>query len=240
MKTLVLGDIHGRTCWKDIIDKETPDRVIFLGDYVSTHERNISDKQQCDNLDEILFYKETNPDSVILLRGNHDLQHLGYYWAECSGYFREVGRYMQSIKDRFLENTQWVFVDGNIIFSHAGITNTWFNHSECAFVKDLNVRLPDEFFGFTPDHWGDNYGDSKTQPCTWVRPGSLMADAYNQDEHGISEWTQVVGHTTMKMLVNLKDYDPTSPNIWVCDTLPKQYLVIEDGNFIVKDFEISK
>ena len=44
-KILVLGDIHGRTCWADIIKKENPDKVIFLGDYVSTHD-NISEEQQ--------------------------------------------------------------------------------------------------------------------------------------------------------------------------------------------------
>ena len=72
MKELVLGDIHGRTIWKDIIKKENPDKVIFLGDYVSTHE-GISSKQQVANLEEILAYKKENPDKVILLRGNHKI-----------------------------------------------------------------------------------------------------------------------------------------------------------------------
>ena len=80
MKILVLGDIHGRTIWKDIIKKENPDKVIFLGDYVATHD-NISSKEQIANLEEILAYKEANSSKVILLRGNHDIQHLGYYWA---------------------------------------------------------------------------------------------------------------------------------------------------------------
>ena len=104
-KILVLGDIHGRTCWADIIKKENPDKIIFLGDYVSTHE-NISSDQQCSNLEDILNYKEANLDKVILLRGNHDLEALGYSWAECSGHSRSVSRYMISIKDRFLANTQ--------------------------------------------------------------------------------------------------------------------------------------
>ena len=70
MKTLVLGDLHGRTIWKDIIEKENPDKIIFLGDYVSTHD-DISGIQQIDNLEDILTYKENNLDKVILLRGNH-------------------------------------------------------------------------------------------------------------------------------------------------------------------------
>ena len=70
MKILALGDTHGRTIWKDIIEKENPDKVIFLGDYVSTHD-NISSTQQLNNLEDILAYKEDNLDKVILLRGNH-------------------------------------------------------------------------------------------------------------------------------------------------------------------------
>ena len=72
MKILVLGDIHCRTIWKDIIEKENPDRVIFLGDYVSTHE-DISSTQQINNLVDILTYKENNQDKVVLLRGNHKI-----------------------------------------------------------------------------------------------------------------------------------------------------------------------
>lgn len=72
MKTLVLGDIHGRTIWKDIVEKENPDFVIFLGDYVSTHGFETAE-EQLDNLEEILQYKEENPGKVILLRGNHKI-----------------------------------------------------------------------------------------------------------------------------------------------------------------------
>lgn len=67
-KILVLGDIHGRTIWKDIVNKEDPDLTIFLGDYCTTHD-NISSEDQISNLKEILQYKKDN--NVILLRGNH-------------------------------------------------------------------------------------------------------------------------------------------------------------------------
>jgi len=33
MRTIFLGDTHGRPTWKDIITKENPDRVVFIGDY---------------------------------------------------------------------------------------------------------------------------------------------------------------------------------------------------------------
>lgn len=73
MKITVIADIHGRTCWHNIIEKEKDsDKIIFLGDYVSTHE-DISEDQQCSNLEDILNYKEANPNKVILLRGNHKI-----------------------------------------------------------------------------------------------------------------------------------------------------------------------
>ena len=230
-KILVLGDIHGRTCWVDIIKKENPDKVIFLGDYISTHE-NISEEQQCSNLKDILTYKEANPDKVVLLRGNHDDQHLGYSWAECSGYFDKVGKYMESIKDRFLVDTQWVYVEGNIIFSHAGISKTWFNTFAFKDIRRLNNCEPSERFAFTPSSYSDLYGDSTTQPCVWIRPVALISDA-------LDGYTQVVGHTPLKNIINTRSIKYEWPVIWLCDCLPREYLVIKDNEFIVNKNEES-
>lgn len=72
MKILVLGDIHGRLIWYDIIKHESPDITIFLGDYITSHE-GIYSEQQLANLEDILNYKENNPDKIILLRGNHEI-----------------------------------------------------------------------------------------------------------------------------------------------------------------------
>lgn len=230
MKILVLGDIHGRTIWKDIIEKESPDRVIFLGDYVSTHD-NISSTQQINNLEEILAYKEDNPDKVILLRGNHCLQHLGYYWAECSGLNREVFNYMseENFKKRFLSLTQWIYVDKElgIIFSHAGISSIWMNNSNIDSVYDINKLEPSELFGFTPDSPYDYYGNSITQPPTWIRPQALC-------KCNIRDWDQVVGHTpVIQDIANIKRVTKKNKNIWLCDALGlSQYLIIENGIFI--------
>lgn len=71
MKIVVIGDIHGKLIWKDILDKENPDQVIFLGDYISTHGLE-STEQQLSNLEDILNYKRNHSDNVILLRGNHE------------------------------------------------------------------------------------------------------------------------------------------------------------------------
>lgn len=235
MKILVLGDIHGRTIWKDIIEKENPDKIIFLGDYVSTHD-NISADQQLSNLNNILNYKEENSDKVILLRGNHDTQHLGYYWAECSGWDPKIWQYMSesSFKERFLKLTQWVHIDDDlkVIFSHAGISNIWMNNSDIDSVYDINKLEPSELFGFTPDSPYDYYGNSITQPPTWIRPQALY-------ECNIADWDQVVGHTpVIKDIINIREFTKNNRNIWLCDALNiSKYLIIDNNEFIPSEFK---
>lgn len=261
MKTLILGDIHGRICWKDIIDKENPDKVVFLGDYVSTHEK-ISAEQQCSNIEDILNYKKANTDRVILLRGNHDIQHLGYSWAACSGFDKTVEKYMLTIKDRFLQLTQWVYMQDNIVFSHAGVSKVWMENIGLDDINKINELEPSEKFGFWPCKLSDYSGDSTTQPPTWIRPWTLLDCAFG-------DYIYVVGHTPLggyKMrqhiaclndevisqyassmqFISKKDQEDiikrmkTANRIWCCDALPHQYLIIEDGEFITKDCNISK
>lgn len=225
-RIVVLGDIHGNTVWKDIIAKEQPDQVIFLGDYVSTHE-NVSDEEQVENLKEILRYKDELPET-ILLRGNHDLQHLGYYWAECSGYFPGVAMEMSRLKDEFLAKTQWIYVMGNILFSHAGISKVWLEENFLT-LDDINMLGPTELFGFTSSNPSDQFGDSPEQPPTWIRPMALMKVM-------IPDYIQVVGHTPVEHCFNVKDEVDIPYDLWLCDALDQgEYLLIENGLITVQN-----
>ena len=221
-KIVVLGDIHGRTLWKDIIEKEQPDQVIFLGDYVSTHEC-ISESDQVSNLLEILRFKDLYPET-ILLRGNHDLQHLGYYWAECSGYFARVAELMVDLKEEFLAKTQWIHIIGNTIFSHAGISTKWLETNRLT-LDGINSLEPSERFGFSSSNPRDIYGTSPEQPSTWIRPTTLV-------DVMIPGYDQVVGHTPVERCYNVKDSSDIPHNLWLCDALGNgSYLVIENNEF---------
>ena len=234
-KIVVIGDIHGRDQWNDIVDRNPDaDLFVFLGDYVSTHE-HISENKQLNNILDILLFKEQNPDRVVLLRGNHDMQHLGYYWAECSGFFRGVAREMSKSEftERYLRDTQWVYVYNNIVFSHAGITERWFKDSGVKTVEEINTLEPSELFAFRPCKMSDYYGISETQGPTWIRPQTLI-------EYAIPDWIQVVGHTPVGYICNIKDeiknkepdmYTGNEPDVWLCDCMPKEYLIIENNEF---------
>jgi len=232
MKTLVLGDIHGRTCWKEIIERENPDRIIFLGDYFSSHD-DISEEAQIQNYKNILEFKNTTDKEVIMLRGNHDMEACKYRWAQCYPVFYNSFMYDEKNREEFLKNTQWVFVDGDIIFSHAGISEEWYKRLHVNSVEEINTLEPSEKFGFTagPDNPFDNYGYSQYQPCTWIRPVTLVDCAI--------PGTHVVGHTRVTHRVtyisDISKEKVKNPDVWLCDTLPQSYLTIEDGEFKAKD-----
>jgi predicted phosphodiesterase len=73
-KVTIIGDVHCRPIWKDIVNKESDsDKIIFLGDYLTPREP-LEDDSDCGGvLYEILTYKEENKDKIILLRGNHKI-----------------------------------------------------------------------------------------------------------------------------------------------------------------------
>lgn len=240
MKIVVLGDIHGRTIWKDIVEKENPDRTVFLGDYVSTHE-GVSTDQQIDNFMDILVAKEEQPQKYVLLRGNHDIQHLGYWWTEDSGLNPKVQDFMSQpdIRGRFLTASQWVYEmqigDEHIVCSHAGISKVWMEQNDIQDVADINLEPPSLVFSFTPASFYDMDGNSISQPCVWIRPSALTQSA-------IPGYTQIVAHTPIKKLYQHK-IEETSNSLWFCDTLGlenPEYLVIEDGIFSVRNLEMEK
>ena len=230
-KKLVIGDIHGRSIYRDIIEKESPDQVIFLGDFASSH-HNISPEKQIEEFDWVINYKQQHPNTIIL-RGNHDTEAMGYYWAEC--YPKAYGYDMWAERKQiWLDNTQWVYIDEDLktIFSHAGVSQIWMDNSRIKSVYEINNLEPSELFGFTPESLFDNFGNSVTQPPTWIRPQSLC-------KCNVREWDQVVGHTQVTTdIINIRKATKKNRNIWLCDALDmSKYLIIDDNEFIPSELK---
>lgn len=74
-KYTILGDLHCREIWKEIVEKEKDsNKIIFLGDYTVPREVKLDDPTDaCSFLYEILEFKDKHPDQVVLLRGNHKI-----------------------------------------------------------------------------------------------------------------------------------------------------------------------
>lgn len=235
MKQIIIGDIHGRTCWRDILSQEQIwDRVIFLGDYVDTHEA-ITPIEQVENLREIIKFKEDNSDKVVLLIGNHDYHYWPGVQEHYSGYQPQMRSTFEYEFNAYSRKFQVCYIDEyKTIYSHAGLTQKWCqfigayplkNQQLVDYVNDCFISRP-IMFQF---YWGDRSGcgDNINQGPFWVRPQSLYRDKINN--------FMVVGHTMVGQIA----HPPKSERkgFYAIDCLPKQYLVCIDGRFEIRNLK---
>ncbi len=247
MKVLAIGDIHGRTNWKIICAKHLSDvdLIIFIGDYFDAYDRKITPQMEIDNFKEILEFYKLNPKKVRLLIGNHDYHYLDHvkekysrynelHASEINGIFKSELRSDLTVEEHM---HYCLHVDG-VLYSHAGITNTWFNqteknhsHSSTIFLKKHDLDAVRDFietyslyhpevYRFTPDLDNyDNYGDNICQSPIWIRPKSLMQD-------GFTGAKQVVGHTRLSKEILIQG------DFCFIDALDQEkYLIVENGIF---------
>lgn len=221
MKTLVIGDIHGRTQWKYITANEEYDRVVFLGDYFDSHE-NVSHEEQLKNFEDILTFKSDTPDKVVLLYGNHD--HSYYYSERCSGYNPEYAdRISEIIKEADqLSYLQAVYIQDDIIMSHAGVSQYWLQNI-ARLDSPADITLKDlSIFNFNYVTGVDYYGDTISQSPIWIRTKSLVSNP-------VEGYRQIVGHTPyLKPVV-------FNRRIYCNDLMPFHYITVEDKEIVYKN-----
>lgn len=225
MKIIAIGDTHGRDDWRNISIQNECDKLVFIGDYFDTHE-DISPKQQINNFKDIIKFKESSPDEIILLFGNHDFHYMRGIDDRYSGYQPLFEKDIQELIHSALDSKllQMCFVSDNFIFTHAGITQTWCADNEINMssieksINDLFIYTPNAF-KFTPGDYRSPYGDEICQTPIWVRPDSLLRDK-------IEGFTQVVGHTVQRK-IPLGD----AIGVWFVDALGTsgEYLDITNG-----------
>lgn len=221
MKTLVIGDLHGRTQWKFITANEDYDKVVFLGDYFDSHE-NITHEAQIKNFEDLLTFKSDSPDKVVILYGNHD--HSYYCGERCSGYNPEYAdRISEVIKEADqLSYLQAVYVQDDVIMSHAGVSKYWLQNIACK-ESPSEITLEDpSIFDFNYVTGVDYYGDTISQSPIWIRPKSLVSNA-------LEDYRQIVGHTPYLKPVVFND------RIYCNDLMPLYYIMMEDGDIIYKN-----
>lgn len=151
MKTVTIGDIHGRDDWKKAVfsmnDEGNPttcllgkeiDMAIFLGDYVDSFDK--SNIEILSNLKEIIQLKKDYPNNVTLLLGNHDVAYIRMD-------FRITGFRMNMLHDLnalFQENKelfQMAYQIDNVLWSHAGVHKGWWNLFANPLIKGKRKEL---------------------------------------------------------------------------------------------------
>jgi hypothetical protein len=237
MKTIILGDTHGRSNWKLATHQDQPDRVIFIGDYFDSFD--IPGVEQIHNFKEIIQYKENNPQiEVVLLIGNHDHHYfpeIGY--TGTSGYQSGIAPSITQVIDENRHHLQMAYGFGDYLFTHAGVSPIFMDQvfgsdgwSKESIVVDLN-----ELFKYKPKAFEfngfDGYGDNTTQTPIWIRPGSLMSVNKKHDKGLKKDYIQIVGHTQMKKLDLVGSDKFTGGRYYFIDTMDTsgEYLIVEDN-----------
>jgi len=123
MKHIIIGDLHGKDCWKEI-NISAYDKVVFLGDYVDHW--NLPDLKISQNLEEIIKLKSKHPKKIELLLGNHDVQYLHYPHFRCSGFRPSMQRSLTWLFDSNKDLFKIAYQKGDHLFTHAGVTNAWY------------------------------------------------------------------------------------------------------------------
>jgi predicted phosphodiesterase len=230
MKTIVLGDIHGRNIWKHIISKENPDRIVFIGDYFDSFDYNT--EIQINNFLDICEYKKTGGKEVIMLIGNHDF----HYFPEIgdtgtSGYQRGGCKSIEYLISENKNLLQIAYEFDNFLFTHAGVSETFLNRCKNLHPNNEGLSISEllnDLFKFKSWAFEFNgrepHGDDITQSCIWIRPKSLMRDAQNIKK----SYIQIVGHTPQNQ-IDIKGKS-TGGKYYFIDTLgtSKEYLIIEN------------
>ena len=141
---LVIGDIHGSKFWKNIVNQHLDeDYIVFVGDYVDTHNA-MSNTKMLKNLLDIIKFKEKYPDKVKLLLGNHDIH---YYFLNSSyrgsGFNFDMMFEFNTIFKNRKHLFQVAFMYNNTIVSHAGITNRLYQSVESDYKDALDLGWGD-------------------------------------------------------------------------------------------------
>jgi predicted phosphodiesterase len=234
MKLAIISDVHGRNTWKEITDQnKDADTFIFLGDYFDSFD--IDTDQQISNFKEIIEFKKHNSQKVILLTGNHDIHYLPHFLRTNESYSGFQRFNASEISHLILENLQYMQMahsHNNILFSHAGISNKWliencFNEDRdvADYINNLFKQHPFafRFVGLDP------YGDSPHSSPVWIRPKSLISNAYKSDE-----LIQIVGHTQYRQIINFQD------KIYFTDAPTSgQYIYIENNLIQIKQLSVE-
>lgn len=240
---LIIPDIHGRKFWRKAISNniEQVDKVIFLGDYLDPYPEEIEESpesMECkyfgdsqsllEILNDIVSLKKNEPDKYVLLTGNHTDS---YIWSKFNAATRTDYKNWEKYHKFFSENLEYfnlVWIENDVIFSHAGITEGWANRiweslgfpeNELSSVKEIAEVLRDtslaDFNKYYIKPLGDisyyRWGEAQFGSCEWadirehIDMKSSTTEIVPKGEDGIY---QVFGHTQLN--------SPLINNKWAC------------------------
>ena len=195
-KILIVPDVHGRKFWHKAIEMiDEVDQVVFLGDYLDPYSHEgITFEDALNEFIEILKFKDSHSDKVILLTGNHDWHYIKKEFPDCSRRNYKLLDELNGLFNKNISKFQLIYEIDNYLFSHAGVYNYWMDM--CNFTLD-NLK---DFQEILSNNW------PSLDCVSWVRGGNypvgscVWADIRESvgNELPVMFKKQIVGHTQME------------------------------------------
>lgn len=207
MSDISIGDLHGKNCWRQLLDQDF-DECFFLGDYFDPRDGdNIPAVTQIRNFKDIVKLARENS-NVHLCLGNHDYHYLRGIKSRYSGFQYYNSFDIQEVLEDNIDLLKIVYIKGNNIISHAGVSKTFLEIHDIKDILDINdiFNFDRSIIEFSRICYDDTGDDPSSSPI-WIRPNSLVLDK-------VDNYNQIVGHTRVP-------YINTIENITFCDCLGK-------------------
>ena len=220
---IVIGDIHGEQTWKDVVKQHPNGVFVFLGDYCDPYNHDLFEDEVLNNLSQIIKFKQEHSDNVILLLGNHDIQYIDDTAELCSRYMVRINNEIEELFKENKDSFQKIHAEGNLLFTHAGISQNWFKTNFANMDKgDILEIINDHDNASVLHHCGKARGGHMPYG------GIFWADK-NEMCNPLNGFIQIVGHTRVPNIL-LKCINENTA-IFFCDCLRLgKYLTIEQEN----------
>ena len=210
MKIAVIGDLHGKDCWKRLLEGRFSefDKIIFMGDYSDDSWVRFCDEDIINNLEDVIEFKKNHNDNVELLIGNHDFQYIvGYPTASR---YRES--YAKEMNEIFNDNTDLfkpIHIENNYIFTHAGITNGWIDYIKNKYdIDNIDIDNIESIVNIIYKNDRDDCNIASFRRGGLSRfAGILWADTEDLFYDSWVGYNQVVGHNRVKPYSIIKKDD---------------------------------
>ena len=237
MKTVIIPDIHNKfSKAEDIICKENPDKVVFLGDYFDDFR---DDVYAAKKTAEWLVWSLGHQNRTHLI-GNHDLQYMSNdQRCRCTGYASDKHDAIKKYKIDWSKLCLYLWVGGNNVWlcTHAGLSNTFFvymcrdsgmckiqdvlEQSKKDFVHIDNKQVHKPFFQV-----GEARGGLKGEV------GGVIWCDYNYEFVDIPSIKQIFGHTRDSTVRH--NITKEGAEHYCIDTVLRNYAVYQDDKLIIK------
>jgi len=192
VKTVFIGDIHGRFEVLDFVEKQFPEHEkIFVGDFVDAFDRTRAEQLAC--IKKVLEMIDKGNTKAIL--GNHELSYLVPREMKCTGYAGTMDALLLPLKNEMwkkFEHYIWM-PEHQLLVTHAGLSNYLFKGAGLT-LDNLEVNLEQ----WKKEQWYKSFNGWIGRARGGLQPvGGIFWCDFNDEFAPIEGLKQVFGHTNL-------------------------------------------